>query len=76
MCKTTFVNNAHLKKHIESDHTLGPICAGFMHSGVLGDIPNPEGVNKNQEGVASSSLNVVWKNIGQQVKLNCKYLLK
>ena len=42
MCKITFVNNAHLKKHIESDHTFGPICAGFMHSGVLGDIPNPE----------------------------------
>ena len=39
MCKITFVNNAHLKKHIERDHSFGPICVGFMQSGVLGDIP-------------------------------------
>ena len=26
-CKITFKTNAHLKKHIKSNHSLGPMCA-------------------------------------------------
>ena len=40
MCKITFVTNAHFKEHIESNHTLGPACGGFMQS-LLGT-PYPE----------------------------------